>query len=236
MSISHPLYSNVVGVIIAGGKGKRMKTDIPKPFVLLNKKPIIWYSFQLLNNLGIDNRIVSVSAKNNEYFIKSLTNIDSKAQCIPDSAPMRGNATGLASVIPILPNQIKHILVIHPDSSCLIKAETILPALQKHIENDLTATFSVKEKDLAEAQKATNNQEFEPKTASIFIFKKNRVKELLEDLKIDPKTNEYRIEYLFEYAKKKFAESISLFPIPTSQSININSPEDLKQAEQMIKK
>ena len=43
-------------IILAGGKGTRLKpltTNVPKPMVLVNKKPILWYIIKQLKQFGI---------------------------------------------------------------------------------------------------------------------------------------------------------------------------------------
>src|SRR3989338_85377 len=135
------MNKNVIGLIIAGGKGTRMKTDVPKPFVTINDKPIIWYSFNLLNELGIDNQFVSIPDKDNEFFIEEINKINPRAKCIPDNVPMRGNAAGLISALPNIPAHIDHILILHPDSSCFVSVDTLSLALQKHLEQNLVSTF-----------------------------------------------------------------------------------------------
>lgn len=41
-----PLTTNFFAIIVAGGSGSRMKTDIPKQFLLLNGKPILQHTLE----------------------------------------------------------------------------------------------------------------------------------------------------------------------------------------------
>lgn len=219
-------FKNTAGIIMAAGRGKRMKTDIPKPFVNLNGNPIIWYSFNLLNQLKIENKLVIIPKENNEYFIESIRQIDPQVKCLPDKTQNQGNASSLLANLMDIPDHIDQLIIIHPDSSCFLSENTLLPAIKNHIDKNLLATFSVKEEDFLEAQKAKSNQEFEPKTAGIFIFQKKWLNQITLDITTDPKTNEYRLEYLFEHINQQ-PDKISLFSIPPSEYKNINTTEDI---------
>ena len=41
-----PLTTNFFAIIVAGGSGSRMKSDIPKQFLLLNGKPILQHTIE----------------------------------------------------------------------------------------------------------------------------------------------------------------------------------------------
>lgn len=219
-------FKNIAGIIMAAGRGRRMKANVPKPFINLNGNPIIWYSFNLLKQLNIENRFVVIPEKNNEYFIESISKIDPQAKCITDKTEARGNASSLFSSLIHIPNDIDQLIIIHPDSSCFLSENTLLPAIKNHLDKKLLATFSIKERDFLEAKKAKNNQEFEPKTSGIFIFKKTWLDQITPDVTIDPMTREYRLEYLFEHVNQQ-PDKISLFYIPSSEYKNINAIEDI---------
>lgn len=51
-------------VILAGGIGSRMKTNIPKQFLLVNEKPVILYCLEAFqNHSGIDNILIVADEK-----------------------------------------------------------------------------------------------------------------------------------------------------------------------------
>jgi len=63
-------------VIVAGGSGQRMGTDIPKQFLLLQQKPLLWYTLYTFLTAFDDLHIILVLPKNNipegESISKSL--------------------------------------------------------------------------------------------------------------------------------------------------------------------
>lgn len=50
----------ITAILLAGGKGSRMKTDIPKQFISLKSKPIALYSFELFLSMKEFQEIVVV--------------------------------------------------------------------------------------------------------------------------------------------------------------------------------
>ena len=49
-----------IAVIVAGGKGSRMKSEVPKQFMLLRKKPVLYYSIKAFIDAFEDIKIILV--------------------------------------------------------------------------------------------------------------------------------------------------------------------------------
>jgi 2-C-methyl-D-erythritol 4-phosphate cytidylyltransferase len=65
--------SHVTGIVLAAGKGLRLKSKIPKPLVKINSLPIIIYSLRTLNeHPRIRDIIVVVNKKNRQTFINKI--------------------------------------------------------------------------------------------------------------------------------------------------------------------
>ncbi len=63
----------VTAIILAAGQGKRMKSNIQKQFMLLNGKPILYYSLQCFqNSVFIDQIILVTGEKEIEYCKKEV--------------------------------------------------------------------------------------------------------------------------------------------------------------------
>ena len=50
-------------IVLAAGQGRRMGTDLPKQFLPLCGKPVLWYSLNCFQNSGLTDRIVLVTGK-----------------------------------------------------------------------------------------------------------------------------------------------------------------------------
>ncbi len=63
--------SSISVILLAGGKGSRMRSDTPKQFLLLGKKPIAQYSFDLFLQLDEVEEIVVVCDSSYQNLFKS---------------------------------------------------------------------------------------------------------------------------------------------------------------------
>lgn len=61
-----------VAVVLAAGKGKRMKADRPKQYLLLDGKPILYYSLKTLEKSFIDQVILVAGADDVEFCKKEI--------------------------------------------------------------------------------------------------------------------------------------------------------------------
>lgn len=59
-----------VAIVLAGGSGKRMGTTIPKQYLMLKEKPILYYSLKAFEDSSID-EIVLVTSENDIAFCKN---------------------------------------------------------------------------------------------------------------------------------------------------------------------
>ena len=53
----------ITAIILAGGKGKRMKSTISKQFIKVNEKPILYYALKKFNECELINDIILVLPK-----------------------------------------------------------------------------------------------------------------------------------------------------------------------------
>eukprot|EP00916_Digyalum_oweni_P004001 GHVL01007121.1.p1 GENE.GHVL01007121.1~~GHVL01007121.1.p1 ORF type:complete len:234 (-),score=71.48 GHVL01007121.1:68-769(-) len=97
------VYSNPdIGVIIlGGGVGKRMKSEIPKQIMLINNKPIIYYSYELFKN--ITNNIVIVLDEKYRYIFNNNNIIYAQ--------PGNERQDSVYNGILKLPKNIKYIII-----------------------------------------------------------------------------------------------------------------------------
>ena len=60
----------VYGVILAGGSGKRMNSDIPKQYIDLGGKPVLYYSLYEFSESNVD-KIIIVAGENDIDYVKT---------------------------------------------------------------------------------------------------------------------------------------------------------------------
>lgn len=52
-----------IAVVLAAGVGKRMQADVPKQYLLLKEKPILWYALNAFEKSSVIDRIILVVGK-----------------------------------------------------------------------------------------------------------------------------------------------------------------------------
>lgn len=63
----------ITALILAGGKGKRMQSDVSKQFIMINGKPLIYYSIMRFYKCElIDNIILVLPKEEIDYFKKNI--------------------------------------------------------------------------------------------------------------------------------------------------------------------
>lgn len=61
-----------IAIVLAGGKGTRMKSSIPKQYLLLEQKPVLYYALQAFEESFIDEIILVVDETQKEYCQKEI--------------------------------------------------------------------------------------------------------------------------------------------------------------------
>ncbi|MGG7178989.1 2-C-methyl-D-erythritol 4-phosphate cytidylyltransferase [Clostridium paraputrificum] len=81
----------ISAIILAGGKGKRMGSDLSKQFILVNKKPILYYTIKRFIECSIIDKIVLVLPKDEIEYCKKevLDRYSLKVQCIVEGGTER---------------------------------------------------------------------------------------------------------------------------------------------------
>ena len=62
----------VTAIVLAAGKGSRMNSDIPKQYLTLLGKPVLFYSLQAFDESKVDNIILVTGSKEQEYCKKEI--------------------------------------------------------------------------------------------------------------------------------------------------------------------
>ncbi len=61
-----------IAIVLAAGRGKRMLSDIPKQYLLLDSKPLLYYSLKAFEESSIEEIILVVGENDIEYCRKSI--------------------------------------------------------------------------------------------------------------------------------------------------------------------
>src|SRR3989344_1336329 len=117
-------------VILAAGKGTRMKSDLPKVLALLNGKPMISYLLEAVRKSGVDPRPVIVVEYEKEKVMNTLgTGYDYAIQ-----AEQLGTGHAVMSTEGMLKNNTDQVVVFYGDHP-FIKPETIKNLVNTHLQS-----------------------------------------------------------------------------------------------------
>ena len=247
------LNKKVKSIILAAGKGTRMKSEMPKVLHTIFNKPLLGYVLDSVNNIGyIDENFVIVgheADKVEEYVKKNYNN----AICILQS-PQLGTGDAVNKATPYIKDFDGYVIVVCGDTP-LITSETLQNFIEFHDNNsaDLTvmsAIFEnpknygriirdknkkfiaiVEEKDATPEQKAVKEI-----NAGIYCITWNKVAEAFKNLKNNNAQGEY---YLTDIVKWAVAENLNVqsYILDNNEEIfGINSKVQLAEATRILNK
>lgn len=234
-------------IVLAAGKGTRMGTDLPKPLVPLQGKPILNHLLDAFEKAGV-NKVVVVVGHEGEMVAK---------QVHPDVSiawqyDRLGTAHAVACALPKVSEEALEVFVFVGDSP-LISAATIQHLLHHHQSSGaactfLSATFARhlpyarvvidEEGNLLRCveERDTTPEEFPIREylSSHFIFKTSELTRLIKEVKPHPQTGERyltdMIDLLMQEGKKVEVCFIGNF----QELIGLNTPEDLAWADSYL--
>lgn len=129
------MKKDVAVIILAAGKGERMKSDTPKVLHNLCARPMLGYVLDLVSSLK-PKKTVAVLGYKHEVVRKELSkNIDVVIQ-----KKLLGTADAVKLALAKLKGFKGTVLVLYGDTP-LLKKETVLKLLKYHTENNIAATL-----------------------------------------------------------------------------------------------
>ena len=126
---------SLVGIVMAAGEGKRMRSRIPKPLHRICGKEMVRYPLELLQDAGADRVIVAVSPSNREAIALALGNtVEYAVQEHPD-----GTGGAVKACIGLLGDTVENVLVIGADTT-LVSRDSIHDLLKTHANTAASMT------------------------------------------------------------------------------------------------
>ena len=119
----------VTAIVLAAGKGSRMNSEIPKQYLTLLDKPVLFYSLQAFEESKVDNVILVTGSKEQEYCRKEIIE---KYQIKKVSNIVEGGAERYHSVYQgLLAAKGASYVLIHDGARPLISVSTINRAIHR---------------------------------------------------------------------------------------------------------
>jgi bifunctional UDP-N-acetylglucosamine pyrophosphorylase/glucosamine-1-phosphate N-acetyltransferase len=137
---------SLFGVVLAAGRGERMRSSVPKPLQRICGKEMISWVLEALDGLGLD-RIVVVAGAEVDDFLKVVgdsfdTDIELVRQVVP-----KGTGDAMKVALTALPDPIEHDedadVVVVPADAPLITTGTLAALVRRHRSGQAAATMVV---------------------------------------------------------------------------------------------
>ena len=240
---------NIVAIVLAAGKGTRMQSRLPKVLHRILGKPMIWWTARLLKNLGLDSFwVVSDKAKKDiQQALKSYVDIK---YIIQKKRLGTGHAVKIA-----LPKIVgySNVLILHGDSSAFFQPKTIASLINFHKKQKANISILTLKKNNSDGSGViirdknknvignieTKSKQFQncEVNVGVFLFNRDWLEKNINQLQPKKESgNEYILADIINIAGEQKAK-INTQPLKNSwEKTHINTPEQLKRANELAKK
>lgn len=239
----------IKSVILAAGKGTRMKSDIPKVLHKIFEKPLLGYVLDSVKHITTENFVIvgHHAEEVKEYVEKNYKNAKTVLQ-----SPQLGTGHAVSMVCPHLQDYSGQILILCGDTP-LITSETLKKFVEYHNSNnsDLTVMSTifenpanygriireqdgslkciVEEKDATQEEKAVKEV-----NAGIYILNWSKVKPAFSQLTSNNAQGEYYLTDIISWGKNNGLK-VNAFILENSDEIyGINSRKNLAEASKIM--
>jgi 2-C-methyl-D-erythritol 4-phosphate cytidylyltransferase len=228
-----------VAIVLAAGQGKRMNTNTKKQYLLLEDKPILYYSIHAFQKSNIIDEIILVTAEEDIEYCKN--EIIEKYKMTKVKHIIVGGKERYDSVYAGL-EAIKDCtyVFIHDGARPFIKEE-ILKLAYENVEQTGACVVGVKSKDTVKIADENNIIQSTPKRENVWcvqtpqVFLYESIKKAYDTL-MEEKRN-HPVEGITDDAMvfEKYIKTSVQLVWGGYENIKITTPEDLKIAENFIK-
>jgi len=235
-------------IVLAAGKGTRMKSELPKVLHPVCEKPMVLHIIEKLDAIGVQDKIVVIGHKGEMVKEVIGSGVEYAEQTV-----QKGTGHAVMQAVPLL-NKEGNTIIITGDTP-LIQEKTILSLLEQHkqLDNDGTVLITkfddptgygriirnsseevvgiVEEKDASDAQKSIQEV-----NTGIFCFKNKALIEGLPLIDSNNAQNEYYLTDMVSVLNSQGKKFGSYLLLDNEQVMGVNDREQLAQAEYIMKK
>lgn len=243
--------SETIAVVMAAGKGTRMKSELPKVLVPLCGRPMVEYVLEAIQNAGIQ-RILLVVGYRSDLVRETLR--DWKNLTFVEQTEQKGTGHAVAMCRPHLDSHLGPVLVVTGDSPMTqteslrklldaqreTSAACVLGSLVKdnpfglgRIVRDAAGDFLaiVEEKDASPEQRAVCEVNM-----STYVFSGPRLIEALAKLRNDNQQSEFYITDCPGILREAGHRVLALPVLKSCEALSINSPDELEIVEREMRR
>ncbi len=237
-----------VAVILAAGKGKRMKSNLPKVLHKLCGKPMVEYVTATAKKAGVERVILVVGHKwrKAQHSLKHL-----KVEFVVQKKQL-GTGHAVLQTKNLLCNFKGDVLILCGDVP-LLRADTLRRLLTEHRKRKASATVlttllenptgygriirdrrGMVQKIVEEKEASADQKKLREVNTGTFCFDPSSLFSVLEKVTNDNKQKEY---YLTDTIKLLRDRQLPVWAVVTpdpSETLGVNSPEQLKEVEKIL--
>ncbi|MDO8570143.1 MAG: sugar phosphate nucleotidyltransferase [Candidatus Daviesbacteria bacterium] len=242
---------NTAAVILAGGKGKRMASKLPKVLHKIAGQPMIYYTLQTINKLDLAQLCVVVGYRSE--LVKKRIATFSECEFILQNDPL-GTGHAVHCALNKLNHKITTILVTNGDDSAFYSPQTLINFISSHKkskavismvtllisgENKLGRIIRDKEgnfQQILEAAKYfSSGLQSNEINCGAYIFDVKWLKQNIDKILLN-EAGEYYLTDLLNIAHQNH-HTINLFQlVKKNEWIGINTRKELKYANQEMRR
>jgi len=237
-----------VAVILAAGKGERMKSDLPKVLHQLSGKPMVEYVINTAKGSGAK-RIILVVGHRWEQAQNSLKHL--KVEFVIQREQL-GTGHAVLQAQKLLADFDGDVLILCGDVP-LLKADTLKKLLKEHREKKAKATVltailedssgygriirnqkGVVQKIVEEKDASADQKRIKEINTGTFAFDRASLFSVLEKITTDNRQGEYYLTDTLELLHDRKLPIWGVVAPDPSETLGINSPEELKKVEKIL--
>jgi UDP-N-acetylglucosamine diphosphorylase/glucosamine-1-phosphate N-acetyltransferase len=238
----------IIAIILAAGRGKRMKSDLPKVLHKLCGKPMVEYVIETAKKVGVE-KIILVVGHKREKTQKLLKHLDVEF-VIQEEQLGTGHAVMQAKKH--LANFDGDILILCGDVP-LLKSDTVRRLLEEHRRKKAVATVltailedpsgygriirdekGMVEKIVEDKDASANEKKVREINTGTFCFDSKPLFSVLDKITTDNKQGEYYLTDVLELLRKKNLPIWAVVATNPQETLGINSQEELEKMEEIL--
>lgn len=228
-------------IVLSAGRGTRMQSDIPKQYMLLNEKPVLYYSLKAFQDSSVST-IILVTGKEDVEFCRN--EIVEKYNITKVSAIVPGGKERYHSVYEGLKQLSDYdYVLIHDGARPCVEIDTIERSIQAAVEEE-ACVVGMPVKDTIKVSDENGFAVATPDRSTLWMIQTPQsfsyplidqaYRELMERLDKEPQ-NVPSITDDAMVAEYIFGKKVKLIP-GSYMNIKITTPEDIRVAEGFLKK
>lgn len=239
--------SNLVAVIMAAGKGTRMKSKLPKVLHTLSGKTLIEHVLDKVNQVGVERPLVIVG-----HGRESIeAHIRNRAEIVLQKEQL-GTGHAVMQTLPYIDDE-QTILVLSGDQP-LLKAKTLNTLVELHQVQEASATVLTAWLDesfgygriikkgenlikiVEEKDASAEERKIKEINTGTYCFKGSALKEALAKITTNNAQGEYYLTEVFAVLLKQNQKVLTYCTPDSLEALGINSRSQLAEAEGIVRR